>query len=71
MAIFYCKYCSFGKFTEGVLMRVLRECSHVAHLYHWCDCCHELISPGEMYEGTVYVTDGFIWVKKQHIKPHC
>lgn len=52
-------------------MRLLREYQCVARKYHFCDCCHQSIGPGEWYEGLVYATPDHIVVIKQHCSPPC
>ena len=53
-------------------MKLLRTYEHLAQKNHWCDRCCRYISPGECYEGMVYVTkNNGVLVMKQHVHPPC
>lgn len=51
--------------------RVLREYQAIAQTYHFCDHCFHQISPGDIYEGSVMVISGKLFVLKHHIHPDC
>jgi len=52
--------------------KILRTYQHVAQETHWCDRCCRHIQPGEIYEGSVYVSKLHgLYTLKIHVEPSC
>lgn len=52
--------------------RTLRTYTYLAQRFHHCDNCHQPISPGEQYEGSVEImSNGKLMVWRRHVSPVC